>query len=68
MADNNNNNDNRAKSHLHKPPTFNGKNYQAWMMATELYIHANQKAFPNDKSKVLFALLFMTEGVSNYYI
>ena len=32
-------------------------------MATELYIHANQKAFPTDESKILFALSFMTEGM-----
>jgi hypothetical protein len=64
MADNDNNNENnRAKSHLHKPPTFDGKNYQVWMMATELCIHANKKAFQSNKSKVLFSLSFMTEGM-----
>ena len=63
MADTNDNDNRGAKSHLRKPPTFDGKNYQLWMMATELYIHANQKAFPSDESKILFALSFMTEGM-----
>jgi hypothetical protein len=58
-----NNNESAVKSHLRKPPTFDGMNYQSWMMATELYIHANQKAFPTDESKILFAMSFMTEGM-----
>ena len=62
MADDNNDSG-AAKSHLRKPPTFDGKNYQSWMMATELYIHANQRAFPTDESKILFAMSFMTEGM-----
>jgi hypothetical protein len=57
-----NNDSGMAKSHLRKPPTFDGTNYQTWMMATELYIRANQKGFLTDESKILFALSFMTEG------
>jgi hypothetical protein len=60
MSDNNDSG--VAKSHLRKPPTFDGKNYQTWMMATELYIRANPKGFPTDESRILFALSFMTEG------
>jgi hypothetical protein len=60
MSDNNNDG---AKNHLRKPPTFDGKNYQTWMMATELYMRANSSGFPNDEKKILFALSFMTEGL-----
>ena len=61
MSDNNSNNG--PKSHLQIPPTFDGKNYQTWMMATKLYMCANPKGFTTDKSKILFALSFMTEGM-----
>ena len=62
MADNNDD-DRRPKSHLRKPPTFTGKNYQTWMMAAELYMRANPRDFTTDESKILFALSFMTEGM-----
>ena len=51
-----------ADHYLCKPLMFTGKNYQTWMMATELYMHANYKGFPTDEKKILFALSFMTEG------
>jgi hypothetical protein len=58
---NDNNDSGMAKSHLRKPPNFDGTNYQTWMMAMKLYMHANTRGFPMDESKIPFALLFMTE-------
>jgi hypothetical protein len=57
------------KSSLAKPEEFDGKgaHYEKFIRQVELYLLANQHLFPDDDTKILFVLSYMTEGLADQW-
>lgn len=57
----------RIKSHLAKPIVVNGKGFKEWWQLVKLYLMANNKDFPTNKSMILFMLSFIMEGLTTQW-
>ena len=58
-----------TESVVAKPLVFNGSlsSYPTWMRSLGLYMTFNSTKFPDDQSKVIYALSYMTEGTANIW-
>lgn len=52
----------RPKSHIAKPPQFDGKNLTKFEQSCKLYTFGNRRDFPDDETKILMALSYMQES------
>jgi hypothetical protein len=55
------------KSSVAKPDEYDGTSskYEKFIRQVELYVLANRTQFPDDNSKILFVLSYMTEGLAD---
>ena len=58
-----------TESVVAKPLVFNGSlsSYPTWRRSLGLYMTFNSTKFPDDQSKVIYALSYMTEGTANVW-
>ena len=54
----------RVKSYVKEPEAFDGKNFKDFYRSVNLFILSNRKDFETNERKILFVLLFMTEGLA----
>lgn len=54
----------RTKDLAVKPEAFDGKRYKDFIRTVDVYIRANRANFTDDKTKVLFVLSLMREGLA----